>query len=173
MFRQSGRAYFCCPPGLIGINPVDSNGGLCEPSDQVVPASLLATIYPQATATPSSTQANNTIAGNPNQANPTASATSTSDASKNSASSGTDSTKLAVAFAAVAVIALLVIAGCIRRWKRRNAVVQSVSYDEEGNPIYQYGYNLAERPHEQYRKPVVVNTENNVTLNVVQGDSHR
>jgi hypothetical protein len=45
--------YFCCLPSQLGVNPLpdaSTYGGLCEPSDQAVPTSLLATIASQYTA---------------------------------------------------------------------------------------------------------------------------
>jgi hypothetical protein len=40
--------YFCCNPGELGMWPsTGKTGGLCEPADQTVPKSQLATIASQ------------------------------------------------------------------------------------------------------------------------------
>lgn len=171
MFKQYYGGYFCCPPDLIGVNPFGNNGGLCEPKDQVVPASLLATVYAQATPKPSATPANATVAGNPNQANPTAPSSTTSHATNNALNginSWSTGKKIGVGAAVIVlIIVVLALAGLVRRRRSRTVVAYPYSnrqYDEFGNPLPPpYG----RAGYEPYRR---ANEGNNVTVNVVQGD---
>lgn len=177
MFKQYYGGYFCCPPDLIGVNPsAGTSGGLCEPHDQVVPSSLLATVYAQATPKPSATAspANATITGNPNQANPTApSSSSHANNNNNNDPSGiaawSNARKIALGVAVVVlVLVVLALVGLVRRRRSRMVVPYSAyngsQYDEYGNllppPYGRTGY-------EPYRH---ANDGNNVTVNVVQGD---
>jgi len=168
MFKQYPAGYFCCEPGTIGVNPaVGLNGGICEPADQVVPTSLLATVMSQAAAAASSTPANQTEPGGPTITNPTSSPSSSSSSS-DSIASWPLKTKIAVGIAVgAAVVIFLVVAGIFSR--RRNARVGYGSYngqyDEYGNllPGYRAGY-------EPYRRTGGNLDGNNVTVNVVHGD---
>jgi hypothetical protein len=174
MFIQSG-SYFCCEPGAIGVNPKTGlSDGLCEPADQPVPTSLLATMASQvggATATP--VLSNATQAAGPNQTNPSLPSSSTDAAGDvaNTISHWSLGTKVGVGIAAfVAVVFLLVITSIIRRRRNRLAYRYEPGfnqYDEYGNLIPQAGY----RPgYEPYRRHNEGGVANNVTVNVVSGD---
>ncbi|TVY84017.1 hypothetical protein LSUE1_G002959, partial [Lachnellula suecica] len=168
MFKNYPAGFFCCEPGLIGVSPaVGLAGGICEPADQVVPTSLLATIIPQATVAASSKPANQTEAGGPTITNPVSSPTSSSS-SDTGIASWPMKTKIGLGIAVgVAVLIVLVLAGvCSRRRSARVAYNgYAAQYDEYGNlvPAYNAGY-------EPYRRPDRNSEGNNVTVNVVQGD---
>ncbi|KAE8442232.1 hypothetical protein EG329_003703 [Mollisiaceae sp. DMI_Dod_QoI] len=48
MYTQGGGNYFCCEPGQYGVLPQHGYAGLCEPLDQAVASSLIATPASQA-----------------------------------------------------------------------------------------------------------------------------
>ncbi|KAF4628618.1 hypothetical protein G7Y89_g9537 [Cudoniella acicularis] len=143
MFQQKPAGYFCCEPGLIGINPtgVSITGGLCEPVNQVIPTSLLATIVAQVTPSATATATNQTEAGGPDITNPTASASSTSLANSASNILANWSTGMKVGVGIAAVVAVLVVLAfcswCRRRTARRYVYpgTEYDRYDENGNLI--------------------------------------
>lgn len=44
MFEYEYEEYFCCLPGQLATIPLTGYGGICEPENQVVPTSMLATV---------------------------------------------------------------------------------------------------------------------------------
>ena len=87
MSKSEGSGYFCCSPGTIGVNDIAKTGGLCEPDNQVVPQTLLATLVSQATATaaaPSVITNATATSGAPLETNPTVAPTSTADGASSS-----------------------------------------------------------------------------------------
>ena len=87
MFKLEGSGYFCCTPGSIGVNDMAKTGGLCEPDNQVVPQTLLATLINQATATaaaPSAITNATATSGAPLETNPMLAPTSTADGASSS-----------------------------------------------------------------------------------------
>ncbi|KUJ06332.1 uncharacterized protein LY89DRAFT_743943 [Mollisia scopiformis] len=172
MFDQGG-SYFCCEPGQLGVNPKTGlPDGLCEPADQPVPTSLLASIATQiGGATATSVASNATQAGVPNQTNPSLPNTSTDSSGNviNTISHWSLGRKIGVGAAVViAFVIFLVVASLIRRRRARLAYQYEGfnQYDEYGNLIQQTGY----RPgYEPYRR-TDGGTANNVTVNVVHGD---
>ncbi|KAG4415074.1 hypothetical protein IFR04_011799 [Cadophora malorum] len=180
MFIQEPSGFFCCEPGMLGVNPSSGiTGGLCEPPTQQVPASLLATVMAQiGVPTPVPTAGGNTNAtatggggSTATQANPSLAPTGTSSGSHNmtSFSNWSLGTKVGVGAAIIAAIVLLAIVGCgIRRRHRevryalplppgeRNEIGALIR-DESGLPAY-----------EPYSRRD--GNGNNVTVNVVHGD---
>jgi hypothetical protein len=189
MFLNDPSGYFCCEPGTLGVVPsVGKSGGICEPSDQVVPTSLLATMVSQvgvATQTPSTTAtvgASNatTTASVPAETNPSllpSSTPSSGSGSSDFSSSGIESwskpVKIGVGIAVGAAVFAVVILGSICNRRRRNSDLRYGSgvytgrvgeFDEYGNRVP--GYTAGYEPYRRADRPV----ENNVTVNVVQGD---
>lgn len=191
MLKDMLGGYFCCEPGLIGVNSQGAgiNGPLCEPADQVIPATLLATIYPQVTAnaiSSSTIPVNTSIAGYPHQTNPIASSTSTPDSTNNANNPISNLTTLSTAQKVGLVIAALatlifILSACTflnRRRARRNLIKGYRGYgsDHQYDEFSGYGGGAgASLPgYESYRRttrtPV---NENNVTVHVVSGDQTR
>jgi hypothetical protein len=187
MFINSPSGFFCCEPGTLGVIPAAGTpGGICEPSDQVVPKSLLATMVSQVgVATPSPAASASGGAGNAtatgsitSETNPSLLPTSTSNASGNSNSglggieSWSKPVKIGVGVGIGAVLVAIIVLGslCNRR-RRNNNVIHGYGvysggvdeFDEYGNRVP--GYRAAYEPYRRARP-----TENNVTVNVVQGD---
>ena len=185
MFLNEPSGYFCCEPGTLGVIPsAGKSGGICEPSDQVVPASLLATKVSQVgapTPTPTASvgpvNATTTGSGTPSETNPSLAATSTSDSGSRSGSSGlsgieswSKAAKIGVGAGIAAVVIALIVFSSICNRRRRNRYAYGVyaeqlgGFDENGNRVPGCG-----RGYEPYRRMDRPN-ENNVTVNVVQGD---
>lgn len=197
MFAQSS-SYFCCEPGMLGVDPAKGkSGGLCEPSDQVVPQTLLATIASQVgipSATPSTTgprpsnaTTTDASANQPAETNPVASPSSTCflndptdacDSDDSSTSSWSRPAKIGVGSAVTFLFICFCIALCFcASWRRRNQVSMQTygsddelrQYDEYGNRIDVYKMGYVVRPgFRSYRQ--VDTPGNNVTVNVVQRD---
>ncbi|PVH86171.1 hypothetical protein DL98DRAFT_567628 [Cadophora sp. DSE1049] len=180
MFIQEPSGFFCCEPGMLGVNPSSGiTGGLCEPANQQIPTSLLATVMAQVgvpTPAPNASGDRNATAtggggSSATQTNPSLPPTSTSSGSHSlsSFSNWSLGTKVGFGAAIVAAIVLLAIVGCgIRRRHRevryalplppgeRNEI-EALIRDEPGLPAY-----------EPYRRRD--GNGNNVTVNVVHGD---
>jgi len=80
MFYANSGHYFCCMPGQIASQDITLWGGLCEPANQAIPTSLLATLVSQVgapTAAPSviagGSTNTTTTPGTPLETNPTTS----------------------------------------------------------------------------------------------------
>lgn len=195
MFQDRLGGYFCCEQGQIAVQSefAGRNGPLCEPPDQVVPASLLATLYPQATPTASSTPSNTTQAGNANQTNPVASVSATKSPSSSSSSSDPlsgiaawpNSKKIGLGVAAfVAIVFAVAVCSFLNRRRRNRNVIRGYNgygytgedtFDEFGNlvPRAAYGASRVGLPgYEPYRRgtPGPSSEGNHVTVNVVHGD---
>lgn len=173
MFVQ-GSSYYCCKPGTIGVNPKSGlPNGLCEPADQPVPTSLLATMASQVgAATATSVASNATQAGAPNQTNPSLPNSSTDGSGNmgNTISHWSTGTKIGVGAAVVAVIIILVIVSSLVKRRRNRLAYQYESgfnqYDEYGNLIQTGAYRAGYEPYRRQNEGVA----NNVTVNVVHGD---
>ena len=198
MFISGASSYFCCSSGEIGVIPASGkSGGLCEPSNQVFPTSLLATIVAQvgiATPTPTAGGAGSNNAttttgsgSSPAETNPSKAPTST--ATSNPASNTTSAinkwplgTKIGIgAGIFVGFILLCVVSSILRSRRRRirGAIPGTYGYgselgefDEYGNRINVYGAGYGSRlGYEQYRHTgSPAPPANNVTVNVVHGD---
>lgn len=183
MFEGIGNGFFCCEPGTLGVYPsFGKSGGICEPNDQIIPTSLLATIISQVGApTPTPTAAvgagnATTTAGGPAETNPSLLPSSTSNSSGGVSSSGSNGiagwskpVKIgAVIAVGVIFVAILVIGAiCIRRRRSTSGHAYggyTGEFDEYGNRVP--GYTTGYGSHRKMDMP----TENNVTVNVVQGD---
>jgi hypothetical protein len=191
MFQEkSGGGYFCCAPGQIGVNP-DSGlgGGICEPPDQVIPTTLLATIVGQvgaATPTPSATggssNATTTGAGGAVETNPSAvpspTSTSVNGDIANITSHWSNPLKIGVGIGSVvAIVLVLALCSCVKRRRNANRISgvsgynaygSGHSYDEFGNLITTSVYATGGQQFEPYRRADA--PANNVTVNVVHGD---
>ncbi len=182
MFLQKPSGYFCCEPGKIGVNPTSGlSGGLCEPADQHVPTSLLATVVSQVGLATSAPSASGTVnatvigggAGGATQTNPSLSPTNTNtnhNHTINAISNWSLAMKIGIGAAVVAGLILLCALGCFIK-RRRNRVLyrnglemQGGQYDEYGNLVPAYS------TYEPYRRQD--GNANNVTVNVVHGDQH-
>jgi hypothetical protein len=80
------NAYFCCEPGQIGVLPVNGYAGLCEPTDQSVASSLIATPASQVGGAPVTS-----IAGEGAGSAATTTSSSTSQSTGGSSNSGSSS----------------------------------------------------------------------------------
>ena len=137
MFASSTGGYICCSPGQIGVNDMTMTGGLCEPSDQVVPSNLLATLVSQATATSAalSPTANATAtSGAPLETNPTLSPASpdsgaggSGDSALNSGSYVPLSAPAIIGIGVGAGIAIIVVIG-ILLWRRQKKLVVNEAF---------------------------------------------
>lgn len=192
---NSPAGYFCCNPGELGVTPAaGKSGGLCEPADQVVPTSLLATIVTQIgvatpTPTPGGAGSNNATTttgsgGSPAETNPSKAPTSTSSSNAiHNTTSAINKWPLAVKIGVgagifVGFILLCVVSSLIRSRRRRIRGVIPGTYgygtdvgefDEYGNRINAYPSMYLSRPgYEPYRN--TASPANNVTVNVVHGD---
>ena len=186
-FFKHGSGYFCCELGTLGVLPaVGTLGGICEPSNLVIPTSLLATLVSQvglATQIPTASA----LVSNATRAESAPTETSSSLLPSNTPGSGDDSTdsssnliagwikpvKIGVGAAIGAAFITVVAFGSVwNRRRRNNRLVRGYGaywsdigeFDEYGNRVQGYStrygsYRRAERP-----------TENNFTVNVVQGD---
>lgn len=47
MYQLDSRTYFCCKPGQYGVLPLGGYTGICQPNDQVVASSLIASAASQ------------------------------------------------------------------------------------------------------------------------------
>jgi hypothetical protein len=194
MFINHPAGYFCCNPGEIGVAPsTGTSGGLCEPANQVIPTSLLATIATQvglatATPTPGGPGSNNatTTTGSgssPAETNPSTAPTSTATSdhiasTKSAISKWPLAVKIGVgAGIFVGLILLCVVSSILRNRRRRIRGVipgtygygSEVEYDEYGNRVNVYPPAYGSRPgYEPYRN--TASPANNVTVNVVHGD---
>jgi hypothetical protein len=190
--EKTGNGFFCCAPGQIGVNPSSGlGGGICEPPDQVVPQTLLATIVSQvgaATPTPSATagssNATATAAGGAVETNPSAvptpTATSINGQIANITSHWSNPLKIGVGIGSfVAVVLFIAICSCVRRRRANSNRITGVSgynsygagytsYDEFGNLIPTSVYATGGRQFEPFRRADT--PANNVTVNVVHGD---
>jgi hypothetical protein len=187
MFQEkSGDGYFCCAPGQIGVNP-DSGlgGGICEPPDQVVPKTLLATIVGQvgaATPTPSATGGSSNATTTAAETNPSAvpspTSTSVSGDIASITSHWSNPLKIGVGIGSVvAIVLVLALCSCVRRRRNANRISgvsgynaygSGHSYDEFGNLITTSVYATVGQQFEPYRRADA--PANNVTVNVVHGD---
>ncbi|KAK0105396.1 hypothetical protein ONS96_004787 [Cadophora gregata f. sp. sojae] len=184
MFIQYPSGFFCCEPGMLGVNPSSGkSGGLCEPADQHVPASLLATVMSQVgipTPLPTSGGNRNATAtggggSGATQTNPSLAPTSTSTTSGTSHSLGSFSNwslgiKVGVGVAIVVAILLLAMVGCRIRRRRREVRYASPLLPGERNEMGVLMYDESGLPpaYEPYRRRD--GNANNVTVNVVHGD---
>ncbi|KAH7311964.1 hypothetical protein BKA65DRAFT_517890 [Rhexocercosporidium sp. MPI-PUGE-AT-0058] len=181
MFVQKPSGYFCCEPGMIGVNPSSGmSGGLCEPGDQHVPTSILATLATQvgvATSAPTAKGNTNTTAtggggSGATQTNPSQSSSSSSshNSTMDTISHWSLAAKVGIGAAVVVAFVLLLVVSCLIK-RRRNRIfykhgveMQGGQYDEYGNLVPGYS------PYEPYRRQD--GNGNNVTVNVVHGDQH-
>ncbi|KAL2062396.1 hypothetical protein VTL71DRAFT_6662 [Oculimacula yallundae] len=178
MFVQEPSGYFCCEPGMIGVNPANGmSGGLCEPADQHVPTSILASLATQigvATLSPTAKGNGNTTAtgggGGATQTNAHMSPTSTGSHNHTTdmINGWSLATKVGIGSAVVVAFVLLLVISCLIK-KRRNRIfyqhgveMQGGQYDEYGRLVPGYS------PYEPYRGQD--GRGNNVTVNVVHGD---
>ncbi|KAK0105705.1 hypothetical protein ONS95_004230 [Cadophora gregata] len=186
MFIQYPSGFFCCEPGMLGVNPSSGkSGGLCEPADQHVPASLLATVMAQVgtlTPLPTPTTGGNRTAtatggggSGATQTNPSLAPTSTGSGSGTSHSLGSFSNwslgiKVGIGAAIVVAILLLAMVGCRIRRRRREVRYASPLLPGERNEMGVLMYNESGLPpaYEPYRRRD--GNANNVTVNVVHGD---
>ena len=193
--------YFCCNPGELGMWPsTGKTGGLCEPADQTVPKSQLATIAsqigiaaatkaPTASATGSSNAATVTGSSNPTETNPSGASTTSVSPTTGMTTVATNinkwplATKIGVGVAILVGFILFCVAAAIcrsRRRRNRNVIpgayggYEPAQYDEFGNRISGYGAgSYVQRPGYEPFRPVASpapQPPNHVTVNVVQGD---
>jgi len=198
MFKNGDGGYFCCHPGELGMIPSKGKGGgLCQPADQTLPKSLLATVVSQfgiAAATPApsggvggATNATATSNGNPSETNPTSSTTTSVDPTTGGTNVVSNinhwplATKIGVGVGVLVILVLLCVVGSICRSRRRRYAneipgyeysSELPQYDEFGNRVNVYGPGYVQRPgYEPYRSVASPSPgPNNVTVNVVQGD---
>ncbi|PMD63271.1 uncharacterized protein K444DRAFT_661298 [Hyaloscypha bicolor E] len=197
MFKNGSGGFFCCEPGELGMNPSSGKeGGLCEPADQPVPKSQLATIASQigiAVATPApmatasgSNNATATGASNPTETNPSsASPTTGNTTATTNISKWPTATKIGAGVGVLALFVLLcvVLSICKSRRRRTRNVIPGAygydtaipQYDEFGNRVDGYGPppGYVQRPGYEPYRPVHSPSPappNHVTVNVVQGD---
>jgi len=201
MFMNGDGGYYCCNPGEIAMNPTTGTlGGLCEPADQTVPKSELATIATQfgiATSTQAPTAAVTgsnpaTATGgsvNPTETNPSGSATTSVSPTTGTTTVTSNINKWPLATkigAGVGVLAFFVIFCVVlsicrsRRRRNRNVIPGACGYDtavpqydELGNRVDGYGAGYVQRPGYEPYRPVHSPSPappNHVTVNVVQGD---
>lgn len=193
MFLNLPSGYFCCNPGELGVNPTTGkDGGLCEPADQVIPTSLLATIVSQdGIATPAPTAggpgSNNATTtggsgGSPVETNPSSEPTTTgsSDPIGNTVNKWPLATKIGVVTGVCLGFIVLCVAGSILRNRRRRlpGVIPGTygygselgGFDEYGNRTNAYGHGYVSRPGYEPYRTTASPAPNNVTVNVVQGD---
>ncbi|KAE9365412.1 hypothetical protein N431DRAFT_488588 [Stipitochalara longipes BDJ] len=195
MFKNGDGGFYCCNPGEIAMNPsTGKEGGLCEPADQTVPKSELATIATQfgiaaATQTPTATATGSNPAtatggggGNPTETNPSGAATTSVSPTTGMTTVTSNinkwpmATKIGVGVGVLAffVIFCVVLSICrSRRRRNRNVIPGAYGYDEFGNRVDGYGAGYVQRPGYEPYRPVHSPSPappNHVTVNVVQGD---
>ena len=146
MFYANSGHYFCCTPGQIGTEDITLYGGLCEPANQAIPTSLLATLVSQVvapTAAPStiaggSTNAS-TTSGPPLETNPTIPPLPSSSVSTGSVegiiSKGFSHSGV-IASSVVGFGVLVIIIACVVRRRHRSTTVHLVPV---GYECPQYG----------------------------------
>ena len=143
MFYSNSGHYFCCAPGQIGTEDITLWGGLCEPANQAIPTSLLATLVSQVvapTATPSAIAGNTnatTTSGPPLETNPTIPSSPSSSATNGSVegiiNNGLSHTGV-IAGPVVGFGVLVVIIAFVVRRRHRNTTVQLVPVGYECPP---------------------------------------
>jgi hypothetical protein len=170
------NAYFCCEPGQIGVLPVNGYAGLCEPTDQAVASSLIATPASQVGGAPVTSIAG---AGAGSAATTTSSSTSQStggSSNSGSSSSGGSSSGItaalhkvhltigaivgiAVGGVAVICVVLLLLWKCCCAKQRRNGVRAVEPYRSVNEGYTQPAYNVQPvqyaAPVQEYKEPDV------------------
>jgi hypothetical protein len=161
MWQLAFTGYVCCEPGQVALNPTSGYAGICEPADQPIVSSQLATLASQIGGPPITTglvggagsatatgAGPTTTGGTAVTGEKTASGGAASTHTTGFSSSGSSSVLkkvhlstgeiIGIAVAGVVLIAVLV-AGiwccCCRRSKRRTQVTNVEPYRNQGPPV--------------------------------------